>query len=183
MTQLLDIKLNAFTLLELLVTLAVIGIVAAVGAPYGVSRVCDARHNALASGIYTELSNARLFALHNNRYTRVNIGSNANNGLSIYRFYSTVTQLNCGIDANGNGSQVLSRRDFDAIEAVGMFSSYFCFSNEGMLEQSNYNQAALVDHRCGSRDYGLRVNFIGKAGFFILEENLPAMQAGSWRAI
>lgn len=183
MTQLLDIKLAAFTILELLVVIAVIGIMAAVGTPYGLSRVCDARHNALASGVDTELFNARLFALENNRYVRVNLEPAVGGGVSIARFYSTSTHSSCGINPTNGGSVVLSARNFGAIDPVGLASSYFCLSNQGVLVQSSYNANALVEHRCASRDYRLRVNYTGKAGFFILEENLPLMSAGSWRVI
>ncbi len=183
MTFSLGTKLDAFTLLELLVTLSVIGILAAIGVPYGASRVCDARHNALASGIDTELFNARLFAMENNRYTRVNVEPTASGGVSIVRFYSIDTHSSCAISPSGSGSVLLSSRNFSAVNTVGMGSSYFCMSNNGILVDYSYNSAAVVEHSCGSRDYKLRLNYIGKVGFFILEENLPFMQAGTWRVI
>lgn len=178
-----DTKLSAFTIIELLVAIGVIGIIVAVGTPYGLSRMCDARHNAFAASIDTELFNARLFALENNRYVRVNLEPAVGGGVSIDRFYSTSIHSSCLINPTASGSILLSTQNFDTVESIGFSNSYFCIDGDGRLAGFSYNAPTLVEHTCASRSYLLRINYTGGAGFFFIEEQLPLMTAGSWQRI
>lgn len=182
MTPLLATRRSAFTILELLVAIAVVGLMAAVVTPYGVSRVCNARHNALAGGIQTELFNARLFALNNNRNLRVNLRNTAD-GLVVTRYYNLSSSSACPPSSPGTSSVVLANRVFERVAPVGFSSSHFCINGAGRLDGHSFNAGTLIRHTCASREYALRVNFVGGAGFFFLEERLPLPAGSAWRRI
>ena len=182
MTQLLAIRRNAFTILELLVAIAVIGLMAAAVTPYGISRVCDARHNALVQGISTELFTARLFALNNNRNLRINL-RNTTDGIAVARYYNLSSSSACPSSSPSSNSVVLANRVFERVAPVGFSNSHFCINGAGRLDGHSYNAVALIIHNCASREYALRVNFVGKAGFFLFEERLPLPPGSAWRRI
>ncbi len=182
MTQLLATRRSAFTILELLVTFAVIGLMAAAVTPYGISRVCDARHNALVEGISTELLTARLFALNNNRNLRVNL-RNTTDGIVVARYYNLSSSSACPSSSPSSNSVVLANRVFERVAPVGFSNSHFCINGSGGLDGHSYNAGALIRHNCASREYALRVNFVGGAGFFFFEERLPVPPGSAWRRI
>ena len=173
---------SAFTILELLVTFAVIGLMAAAVTPYGISRVCDARHNALVEGISTELLTARLFALNNNRNLRVNL-RNTTDGIVVARYYNLSSSSACPSSSPSSNSVVLANRVFERVAPVGFSNSHFCINGSGGLDGHSYNAGALIRHNCASREYALRVNFVGGAGFFFFEERLPVPPGSAWRRI
>ena len=182
MTQLLATRRSAFTILELLVTFAVIGLMAAAVTPYGISRVCDARHNALVEGISTELLTARLFALNNNRNLRVNL-RNTTDGIVVARYYNLSSSSACPSSSPSSNSVVLANRVFERVAPVGFSNSHFCINGSGGLDGHSYTAGALIRHNCASREYALRVNFVGGAGFFFFEERLPVPPGSAWRRI
>lgn len=175
-----DTKLHGFTVIELLVAVAVFALIAAMGVPYGVSRVCNARHAAVSTGLETELFNARAFAVTNNRYVRVNVQATGD-GMNVTRYYNSANNSACP-PASTSGLAVLANRNFGSVTPIGFSNSYFCMNSEGRLVQHSYNAGTLLEHRCAATSYKLRINFVGAAGFFFLEEMLP-QDPGNWRMI